>query len=58
MKIIKLNQVAEVTLWVWKEEDPYIKQIDIYSTEWELLYSFDSMDKNIDDKIKNLFYLS
>ena len=54
MKILKLILAEEDLLWDW-EKEPFRKQKDIYNMEWELLYSIDPFDKEIDIKIKNLF---
>lgn len=54
MKIIKVIVCEEYLLWDW-QKDAYRKQKDIYNMDWNLLYSFDPFDKELDDEIKNIF---
>ena len=54
MKIKKLIISEETMLWNGKD-DIYRRQIDIYNIEWELLYSFDPIDKDINVEIKEIF---
>ena len=53
MKIKKLIICEERMLWNGKD-DPYRKQVDVYNIEWELLYSYDPIDKSIDERIKRV----
>jgi hypothetical protein len=54
MKIKKLIVSEETLIWDWKK-DPYRRQVDIYNMEWELLYSFDPCNTQLDVRIKEMF---
>lgn len=54
MKILKLIITEEELLWNWKDI-PYRRKKEIYNMEWQLLFSFDPLDENLSDEIKDLF---
>lgn len=54
MRIVKFIITEETLLWDWKQ-DPYRRLKEISDMDWNLLFSFDPLNPNLDVRIKEMF---